>query len=95
MEDQTDLAGAVLRRNRAILMEKNLGVFNSTCGHDPFTCACQYCHFHLAGAWKLCDESARKRVFTAFERGGDGAAFVHSSRRCDTNNYIFTIHIFR
>lgn len=41
-------------------MEKNLGLFNSTRGHDTFTSACQYSNFHLASTWQIYDESARK-----------------------------------
>ena len=46
---------------------KNWGLFNSTRGHDTFTSACQYSNFHLASTWQIYDESARKRIFTAFK----------------------------
>ena len=67
MEDQTDFAGGILRWNRAIFMEKNLGLSDSTRGHDTFTGACQYSNFRLASTWQIHDEYARKRIFTAFK----------------------------
>ena len=67
MEDQAYFAGGILCRNRAIFMEKNWGLFNSTRGHDTFACDCQYSNFHLASTWQIYDEFARKRIFTAFK----------------------------
>ena len=48
-------------------MEEIVGLSDSTGGDGIASGDCQYRNFHLASAWKLCDESAGERVFTALK----------------------------